>query len=366
MINVSPLVSIIVPCLNEQNHIEAAIRSILCQESNARELEVIVADGLSDDGTRDILARLARLNPRLRIVDNPRRLVSAGLNEAIRCAKGDVIIRMDAHTTYASDYVQQCIQVLNETAADNVGGPWVPKGSTPIGRAVTAVFHSRFGTGGPKGHDPNYVGPVDTVYLGCWPRGVFDRYGMFDEELVRNQDDDFNLRICRSGGTVWQSPKIRSMYHPRETLSELFEQYAQYGYWKVRILQKHKIPASIRHLIPGLFVGSLLALTMMAPFWHLAFSLWGVLFLMYMSCTVVASTVITYRRGWQLFLYLPIVFACYHFAYGWGFLRGIYDFIILRRGAARAYVRLTRPQRAKTLHPVINADPGPVTLEKDS
>ena len=123
-----------------------------------------------------------------------------------------------------------------------------------MGRAIAVAFHSPFSVGGPRGHVPHYKGPVDTVYLGCWPREVFDRIGFFDEELVRNQDDEFSLRLKRAGGKIWQSPRIKSCYRPRESPGALFQQYMQYGYWKVRVIQKHKMPASVRHLVPGIFV----------------------------------------------------------------------------------------------------------------
>ena len=225
-------ISIIVPCRNEADHVERAVQSILQQQVDPG-LEVILADGRSDDGTREILNRLANQDSRLRIVDNPRQIVSAGLNAAIQAAKGQVIIRMDAHANYAPDYVRQCVLVLNETGADNVGGPWIAQGEGYIGRAIAAAFQSSFAVGGARSHSPLYEGEVDSVYLGCWRREVFDRIGLFDEDLVRNQDDEFNLRLVRSGGRIWQSPRIRSWYRPRNSLRNLFRQYAQYGYWKV-------------------------------------------------------------------------------------------------------------------------------------
>src|SRR5262249_2577973 len=155
--------------------------------------------GMSDDGTRAILKRLEKDNARLRVIDNPDRIVSTGLNLAIKMATGNIIVRMDAHTKYAPDYIRQCVNVLEETGADNVGGPWIAEGAGPVGEAIAAAFHSSFGAGAAKSHDANYTGVVDTVYLGCWPRELFSRIGLFDPELVRNQDDEFNLRIVRAG-----------------------------------------------------------------------------------------------------------------------------------------------------------------------
>jgi succinoglycan biosynthesis protein ExoA len=337
-----PWVSIVIPCRNERDNIEAALRSIMAQKRPPGGFEVIVADGMSDDGTRDVLVRLSKEDSRLRIVDNTRQIVSTGLNAAIREAKGSIIVRMDAHTEYASDYIRQCVQTLRETAADNVGGPWIAKGEGRIGQAIAAAFQSSFASGGARGHDPNYSGPVDTVYLGCWPREIFDRIGMFDEELARNQDDEINLRLRRTGGKIWQSTKIKSWYYPRESLLSLLKQQMQYGYWKVPVIQKHKIPASARHIVPAGFVLSLILLPL-ASFWsHLAASSWLILAGTYSACNISASFVTAARRDWSLFPLLPIVFACYHFGYGYGFLRGICDFIVLRRGPSRVYAALTR------------------------
>jgi succinoglycan biosynthesis protein ExoA len=337
-----PAVSIIVPCRNEAHLIEDCVRSILAQEPPAGGFEVIIADGMSDDGTRDILERLAREAPRLHVVDNPGRIVATGLNTAIRVAQGLIIIRMDAHTEYAPDYVRQCVSVLQATGADNVGGPWVAKGVGCVGRAIAAAFQSAFSAGGTHGHDRSYEGRLDTVYLGCWPVEVFARVGLFDEELVRNQDDEFNLRLSKAGGKIWQSPCIRSWYKPRESLGALFRQYLQYGYWKVRVIQKHKIPASVRHLVPSCFIFALIALLPASLWW--SYAAWGWLGLLgtYSIGNTAASLLTAARHGWKLFPLLPPIFACYHLAYGCGFLRGIWDFIILRRGPPLSYTMLTR------------------------
>jgi glycosyltransferase involved in cell wall biosynthesis len=337
-----PVVSVVIPCRNERTEIEAAICSILAQEAPAGSFEVIVADGMSDDGTRPILTRLSEKHPRLRVVDNPGGIVSSGLNIGIQQARGEIIIRMDAHTNYAPDYISQCVQVLKETGADSVGGPWVAIGNSPRGRAIAAAFQSPFGSGGARGHNTSYSGPVDTVYLGCWRREIFDRIGFFDEEFVRNQDDEFNLRLRRSGGTVWQSVKIKSWYHPRESLRRLFQQYLQYGYWKACVLRKHRLPASIRHILPATFVLTVLVLSICSVFSATAFTAWVALLSVYIALNISVSFATAGKNGWNLLLFLPAVFATFHFAYGWGFLRGFADFIILRRKTAPAYSALTR------------------------
>jgi len=341
--NTTPAVSIVVPCRNERAHIEEVLQSILAQEVVPGGFEVIVADGSSNDGTREILMRMAEEDSRLSIVDNPGAIVSTGLNTAIRAARGEIIIRMDAHTNYAPDYVSQCVQLLSETAADNVGGPWIVRGNGRIGQAIAAAFQSSFANGGARGHDPTYCGPIDTVYLGCWRREIFDRIGFFDEEFVRNQDDEFNLRLTRSGGKIWQSVKIKSWYQPRENLGHLFAQYMQYGYWKARILQKHKLPASIRHVLPASFLLMLLVLVVLSVFSVTAFWVWLFLLGLYAAFNITASLLTASSSRWNLFLLLPSVFAIFHVAYGWGFLKGVMDFIILGRKPVSAYTALTRP-----------------------
>jgi glycosyltransferase involved in cell wall biosynthesis len=338
----APAVSVVVPCRNEAGHIETCLRSILAQRPPEGGFEVNVADGMSNDGTRKVLDRLAKEDERIRIVDNPGRIVSTGLNTAIKASRGRVIVRMDAHTEYAPDYIQQCLSVLRETGADNVGGPWIAKGQGYASRAIAAAFQSPFAAGGARSHDPGHVGKVDSVYLGCWPREVFDRVGLFDEELVRNQDDEFNLRLTRAGGKIWQSPSVKSWYVPRDSLKSLFRQYVQYGYWKVRVIQKHKLPASLRHLVPALFVATLALLgsaSTAAPAARIGLA---VVLSFYVSGLSLASLVASRRAGWDLLPLLPIVFACFHIGYGMGFLYGLLDFLVLRRGPRSRFQALTR------------------------
>lgn len=249
---------------------------------------------------------------------------------------------MDVHTRYARDYICACLTVLLHTGADNVGGPARTEARGYIQSAICAAYHSPFSVGGARFHNSQYEGYVDTVTYGCWPRTVFDHIGFFDEELVRNQDDEFNLRLTRAGGKIWQSPRIRSWYRPRPSLQALFRQYMQYGYWKVRVIQKHRIPASWRHLAPGGFVFAFLILSIASTWSPLATWGWTILAGTYAICNVAASFLTALRHGWKLLPMLPLVFACYHFSYGFGFLRGVVDFIVLRRKPSVHFTRLTR------------------------
>jgi len=339
----TPSVSIVVPCRNERLYIEKCVESILAQDPPPGGFEVIIADGMSDDGTSEILKRLESENPQLRVIDNIGKTAACGLNAAITRALGDIIIRMDAHTKYAPDYIRQCFLVLEETGADNIGGPWIAAGQGLISRAIAAAFQSPFSVGGARGHDPHYEGELDTVYLGCWRRDLFNRVGLFDEQLVRSEDDEFNLRLVRSGGRIWQTPRIKSWYVPRDSLSDLFRQCVQDGYWKVKVIRKHRLPASVRHLVPGGFLISLFVLPLMGIWWPNANQSWLALLRLYLATNAGASFLTARMKGWNYLPILPAVFACYHFGYGYGFLRGIIDLFVLNGKRNEKFTRLTRP-----------------------
>jgi succinoglycan biosynthesis protein ExoA len=326
-------VSVIVPCRNEKSHIRDFLDSLLAQDLDPDwKLEILVADGMSDDGTRDVLRQYSAERPAVRIIDNPGRIVSTGLNAAIRASSGDVIVRMDAHTVYRRDYIRECVRALHESGADNVGGPWVAEGRGRVGKAIAAAFRSPFCTGGGKAHDPCYEGEVDTVYLGCWRRSVFDRAGLFDPALVRNQDDEFNYRLLRMGGRVWQSPRIQSVYTPRSSMAALFRQYVQYGFWKVVVIRKHRALAAWRHAVPPLFVASLLLAVVLAPtaaaLGAARVAQWigaalGLEAVAYLLACAAASLPLASSLDAGTLLILPAVMAVYHVAYGLGFLAGL-------------------------------------------
>ena len=211
-----------------------------------------------------------------------------------------------------------------------------------VQKAVAAAHHSRFGAGGARWHNLEYEGIADTVFGGVYRREVFARIGVFDRELVRNQDDEFNLRLTRAGGKIWQSPRIRSWYQPRKTLGALFHQYFQYGYWKVRVIHKHKLPASIRHLVPASFVLALVLLPIVALVWRPAGWAWLALAATYAFGSLAASVRAARRAGGNLFPLMPLVFACYHFGYGVGFLAGVRDTLLPRRAPLRFSQTITR------------------------
>lgn len=335
-------VSLIAPCRNEREHVEGFVQAALAQQlPPGWALELIVADGRSDDGSRARLDALAVEEPRLVVLDNPGQIVSTGLNAAIAQARGEVLVRLDLHTDYAADYVANCLRVLAQTQADNVGGPWHAEGLAPTQRAVAAVFQSRWLAGGARSRQLDYSGWVDTVYLGAWPRASFERFGCFDENLVRNQDDEHNLRLVKGGGRIWQDASIRSTYRPRGTVARLFRQYLQYGYWKPWVMRKHGQAAALRQLVPGAFVAALLA----------ALGLWllggprGPLRVLaggYAGLVVVASCLLAREAGIALLPRLPAVIAAYHLGYGLGTLLGWADLLSGARGGRRRFAGLTR------------------------
>ena len=354
------LVSIVVPCRNERDHVGAFAASALGQALPAGwRLEIVIADGGSDDGTAEALAALAAADPRLRVVANPGRIVSAGLNAALAATHGSVVVRMDVHTTYAIDYVAECLATLARTGADNVGGPWRAE-ATPGGgamqAAIAAAFQSRWVAGGALSRRLDHDGQVDTVYLGAWPRATFDRFGGFDEALVRNQDDEHNLRIVRGGGRIWQSPRIRSAYRPRARLAQVFRQYRQYGYWKPFVMKKLGQPASIRHVVPALFVVALAlavvlavagmaAASMSAGHATVAATLWPLAALLTAYGAALALLTAGVATSASLdapaLLRVPLVIATYHVAYGLGTVAGAWA-VLSGRGDALRYSSLSR------------------------
>lgn len=361
------IVSVIVPCRNERDHIEPFCRSVAQQSiPEGWTLEVWIADGQSDDGTRERLASWCQQDGRFHMIDNPARIVSCGLNRCIEHSHGAFIVRMDVHTVYEPDYIAQCLATWQATGADNVGGPWRAQGvSGPAGtvqRAVAAAFQSRLVAGGALSRDLAYNGEVDTVYLGAWPRQTFERFDGFDESLVRNQDDEHNLRIRKGGGRIWQSASIRSTYFPRASKGDVFRQYRQYGYWKPFVMKKHGQAAALRHLIPGLFVAALIVLTVLMLLGVLGLLFaplsetqresliwWGnlvsvsdlVLASVYTSAVLLISWRIAREQGCELLWHLPDVIVAYHVGYGLGSLRGWWDALVRGRPDP-AFGRLTR------------------------
>jgi len=317
-----PFVSVIIPMRNEEASIGACLEAVLAQDYPPDLLEVLVVDGDSDDGSAALIERYARDSGRVRLLHNPRRIVPPALNAAIRTARGDVVARVDGHTRIAADYVSVGVETLARTGAENVGGPMHAVGGGPVGDAVARATSSRFGVGS-YFHYGTEEREVDTVYLGMWPRAVFRDVGLFDEELVRNQDDEFNYRLRKAGGRIVLNPRMRSWYQNRQSLRHLARQYFQYGQWKVRVLQKHPRQMSWRHFVPPLFVAGLAVLCAAAPFLPaarlLALAAAGV----YATCVLGLGFSLAGRDGPRAALTTALTFAILHVSWGTGFLFGL-------------------------------------------
>jgi cellulose synthase/poly-beta-1,6-N-acetylglucosamine synthase-like glycosyltransferase len=264
----APFVTVAMPCLDEERFIDACVRSVLAQDYPRERLEVLVADGGSTDATREILARLAAEDARIRVIDNPERIQAAGMNAMVRAARGEVIVRMDVHCEYASDYVRRCVEALERTGADNVGGAQRTRATTRFQRALAAALSSPLGVGGAKYRTTDSEGFVDTVFLGAFPRRVFERIGMYDRHAVTNEDAELNQRIVLAGGRVYLSRDIVVHYHPRASFRALAKQYFAYGKGRARTLLKHRKLATVRPVVPFLVVtgaSALLATSHLQP-----------------------------------------------------------------------------------------------------
>ncbi len=328
-------ISIIVPCRNERDYIGACLESIVDNDYPSDSMEILVIDGLSDDGTQDIIQQFADKYHSIHLLDNPNKIQSSALNIGIKKAKGEIIMRMDAHNTYSHDYISKCVSYSKKYDVDNVGGVCLtlPGKNSILAESIALGLSHPFGVGnayfriGSK--EPKYV---DTVPFGCFKREVFERLGPFDEELVRNQDDEFNLRIIKNGGKILLAPDIVSNYYARESLSKLWKMYFQYGYFKPLVVRKIGSVLTVRQLIPSLFVCALLASAIASFFINHAVWLFLLLAILYSGATLCFSLMTAFRHGFKKSLFLPVVFPVLHFSYGVGYLKGVIDFILFKRG----------------------------------
>ena len=331
--------TIVIPMRNEEAYVGRCLDSILPQVRGGDDVEVLLVDGQSTDCTREIAQAYADRDPRVRVIDNPGRIVPTAMNLAIREARGDVIMRLDCHAEYADDYVDACLRVLARTGADNVGGYMAtrPGSDTPVGRAIAAATSSVFGVGGSRfrvggGEETE----VDTVPFGCFRREVFDKVGPFDERLVRNQDIEMNTRIRRHGGRIVISPEIRLTYYTRSTYAGLRQQAFYNGLWNPYTLYLLGGGIRPRHLVPMLFVLSLPALAALGLVW---WGFWAVLAAeagLYLAASLVMAWRAA-RRGDASTLRVMAAFWQLHVAYGVGSLWGLVTapLKLRRRGAGK-------------------------------
>lgn len=314
------------PVRNEARFIERSLGSVLAQDYLGDRFEVIVADGMSDDGTRDLIKRVGS-NRNVRIVDNPQRIVATGLNLAVRAAQGEVVIRVDGHCEVTADYLRQCVTLLEKGSAECVGGPLETIGETYVARVIASAMSSSFGVGGAAFRVGTKAQKfVDTVAFPAYRRDTLSSVGDFDEELVRNQDDEYNYRLRKLGGRILLSPQIRSRYYSRANLRSLGKQYFQYGFWKVRVLQKHPRQMRARQFVPAALLLGMLALALTSALvttgWIALVGYIGGYFL----ANLLASVLLARRSQWTAVALLPVAFLTMHFAYGLGFIVGLMKF----------------------------------------
>ncbi len=326
-------VSIIIPCRNEEKFIGKCLDSIAKQDYPKEDLEVLVVDGMSSDKTKEVIEKSKTKNPELeiKILDNPKKITPVALNIGIKNAEGEIIIRMDAHAGYGDNYVSKCIESLEKYRADNVGGAMktLPSENILMAKSIALCLSHFFGAGGstfrvnPNG-SVDKPREVDTVFGGCYKKDVFQKIGLFNENLVRSQDMEFNLRLKRAGGKIILNPEIVSYYYPKPSLRDFFFHNVQDGFWSVYPLKFVKMPFKLRHYIPFIFVSSLLVAGVLGIFFGIFSQLFNMILSAYFFAALYFSTEIAIReKDGRYFFTMPVVFFARHFGYGLGSIMGL-------------------------------------------
>ena len=322
-----PFVSIIIPCRNEEKFIGECLDSIVANDYPKDRLEVLVVDGMSQDRTKEIIASYADRYSLIRLLDNPKKTTPAALNTGIRSAKGEIIMRMDAHATYEKDNISKSIKYLNEYNADNMGGVMItqPRNSTFMGKALALALSNRFGVGnsvfrtGTK--EPMWV---DTVFGGCYRKEVFEKIGLFNEDLISTQDMEFNLRLKKEGGRVLLVPEIISYYYTRSDFRSFCKNNFRNGLWAILPFKYSKImPVSWRHLVPLAFVSSLIGSIAISAFSSIFFWLfWLILGSYFLSNAYFSIKISKKEKDLKYIFIMPLIFGSLHLLYGLGSLWG--------------------------------------------
>ena len=340
-----PFVSIVVPCRNEETYISRCLDSILAGDYPRDMMEILVVNGGSGDHTAEILARYAATHPGIVVLQNPQGTTPVALNIGIRAASGGIIVRMDAHVLYPPDYIRRLVAGLEESGADNVGGvlETVPAEDTPTARAIALGIAHRFGVGNSHfriGADERRE--VDTVPFGCFRREVFERIGLFDEELIRNQDDEFNFRIITRGGRVLLLPDVFCRYFARRSFNQLARMYYQYGYFKPLVARKVGRVMTGRQLVPSLLVAVLAVSAALGIWLPAARAVFALVAGSYLALVLLCSAGAALTHGFRCGAALVAVFPTLHFSYGAGFLLGIRDHLLTRSAPRTSALGLTR------------------------
>lgn len=317
-----PFVSVVVPMRNEQRFIERCLRSLMAQDYPQDRFEVIVVDGGSDDGSREILDSLRPDFAGLRVVENRGRHTGRGLNIGLALAQGDVIARLDAHAIAAPSFIRESVAALQRTGADVVGGPITTLGEGRVGKSIAIAMASPFGVGNATFRYSHQEQWTDTVAFPAYRRDVFDRFGTF-AEIEAGEDDEFHYRLRDGGARILLTPNVSSTYYGRSSLWALAKQYFSYGQAKVVVLSRHPRRTRLRQLAPACLVLGIFGTAIAAAFGGLMLLPLAVLAGIYVGVSVGFSLGLAWQHGWQHALRLPITFATMHFAYGLGFLGGL-------------------------------------------
>lgn len=329
MIELKPAISLIIPCRNEARFIDKFLKSVFSFDPVPGGIEVIVVDGMSDDGTRDVLAQWILRRPNLKVLDNPDRIVPTAMNIGIKASKGDWIVRLDAHSEYPKDYLRLCLETSQRTGADNVGGVVItmPRSDSAQAKLVQALTTHRFGVGNAEFRLNASEGPADTVPYGCYRREIFDQIGLYDNRLARNQDYELNRRLLRAGKRIWLNPKIKVFYYNQGSLRGLLRQAFFTAQWNAWMWYIAPYTLALRHVIPSLFVLALLSTILISYFFT-----WGAFLLsiplVYFGFASIASIQQSRFHRWWMAPRLPFLFSIYHIVYGLGTLWGALKLII--------------------------------------
>ncbi|TDW69942.1 glycosyltransferase family 2 protein [Kribbella pratensis] len=321
-----PPVSVVMPVLNEERHLEEAAGRVLEQDYPG-ELEVVLAIGPSKDRTQEIADKLAEKDHRITIVPNPTGKTPAALNVGIAHAKHDILVRVDGHGALTDGYITRAVEVLEESGADNVGGVMAAEGRTPTEMAVACAYRSRLGLGASTFHQGGKAGPADTVYLGVFRRAALERVGGFDETMHRAQDWELNYRIRKTGGLIWFTPDLSVTYRPRSSLSAVAKQFFHTGQWRREVIRRHPETANKRYLAPPvavilLAVGTILGIIGLATgvSW---LDLGFIAPLGYALLLIFGSAMEGRYLPWKALFWMPLVCATMHISWGLGFLIGL-------------------------------------------
>jgi succinoglycan biosynthesis protein ExoA len=320
-----PFVSIVVPCYNEEKTIHHLLHAVLAQTYPRVRMELIISDGMSTDGTRQAIGEFqsGHADLDIQVIENATRTIPSGLNQAIRHARGELIIRLDAHSIPIREYVERCVAAHQSGKGDNIGGVWEIRAGedTWIAESISFAAAHPLGVGDAMYRLDAKEGAVDTVPFGSFRRALIERIGPFDEKLLANEDYEFNARVRAAGGAVWLDPSIRSIYFSRSTLAKLASQYWRYGFWKWRMLQRYPHTLRWRQALPPLFVLGLIVLGVLSLWVVPARVVLGAQIFLYFAVLALAGLKLAFEKQKPyVAIGLMLAVATMHMAWGAGFL----------------------------------------------